>query len=631
MLLLVAGCSPELARLVIPEQRELDIRDPAAIVTSPLPNVPPPATVSSPAPKGPDKELSLDEAIRIALQTSTTIRTLVGTDVVASGQTIYDPAIANTTIDVARAPFDPIINAPNTFTHTENPQAFFDLINPGHANIPFSRIDNYELGLGISKKMVTGATLSLDDKFDASRFLPGAAPLNPQLRNGLTLSFNQPLMQGAGVAANIAPILIARINTEKSYFQLKDSVQELVRGVVEAYWAVVFARTDVWTRRQQVEQGQAAYARAEARKKAGFDPEAVVAQAKVALSNFRASLVTAEANLLQREDTLRNIMGLPPTEPMRFVPTTPPTAERFDPKWDAIVSLAEEYRPDLIELSLILEADQQNLIVARNQALPKMDAALLYRWNGLEGTAPNGDTISTTGGQFNDWSVGVSFSVPLGLRQGRANVRSAELVLLADRANLDQGRHHALHILSGNVRNLAQYYEQYKAFSETRTAARINLEQQVAEYRIGRVIFLNVLQAITDWGNAVSSEAQALAQYNTELANLEKQTGTILESHGIRFMEERCRAVGPLGRCAKPRCYPESVFPDQNAPRYPALGGPPEKQLEKDVPTFKDPPGPPKLAPLPQGLPLEYLPAPQIAPVRIGVPSAVAPQRLDGQ
>ena len=130
--------------------------------------------------------------------------------------------------------------------------------------------------------------------------------------------------------------------------------------------------------------------------------------------------------------------------------------------------------------------------------------------------------LETGPGQFTDWSLGVNFSVPLGLRQGRAAMRQAELILVRDRANLDQGVHAALNEVADSVRNLSQFYEQYKAFRETRTAARINLEQQLAEFRVGRAIFLNVLQAITDWGNAVSSEAQALAQYNTELARLER-------------------------------------------------------------------------------------------------------------
>src|SRR5947209_18386692 len=209
---------------------------------------------------------------------------------------------------------------------------------------------------------------------------------------------------------------------------------------------------------------------------------------------------------------------------------------------------------------------------------------MLYRWNGLEGTTPGGQRIESGAGAFTDWSMGVNFSVPLGLRAGRAGMRQAELVLCRDKANLQQGVHFAVNEVATSVRNISQFYEEYKAFRETRAAARINLEQQLAEFRAGRAIFLNVLQAITDWGNAVSSEAQALAQYNVELTNLERQTGTILETHGVRFLEERFKSVGPLGRLGPPACYPKAMPPGPNADRYPVDREAGEAALEKDKP-----------------------------------------------
>jgi outer membrane protein TolC len=571
---------------IVPEQRHLEVRDLDRLPKAHIPLIPPPITVSTVATPVIPQEMSLDDAIRIALANSNVVRVLAGTTAVSSGQTIYDPAIVNTTIDVARAAFDPVIAANNTFNRSEAPLAFSDLSNPLNTIIAGTRVDNYELGLGITKKTVTGGTFGLNVNDTVSRFNPGPVPLNPQAQSAVTLSYTQPLLQGGGVAVNLAPIVVARINTERSFFQLKDSMQELVRGVTEAYWAIVFARTDVWARRQQVEQGEAAFARSEARQRQGFGNAAEVAQTRVSLANFRANLITAEANLLQREAVLRNLIGLPPTEPARITPITPPTPERYDPNWDELIQLAEERRPDLIELKLIIEADQQNLLVAKNQALPRVDATMLYRWNGLEGTTPAGMRLETGPGQFTDWSLGVNFSVPLGLRQGRAAMRQAELILVRDRANLDQGLHAALNYVADNVRNISQFYEQYKAFRETRAAARINLEQQLAEFRAGRAIFLNVLQAITDWGNAVSAEAQSLAQYNTELARLERETGTILETHGVRFFEERFQSIGPLGRLAKPVCYPEAVPPGPNAPRYPVDREAGDAALEKDKPVL---------------------------------------------
>jgi outer membrane protein TolC len=614
---LISGC--HYGPLVLWEQRHLDVRDPAQLPHAVIPDVPLPATVSSPPSSADPTQLSLDEAIRIALANSQVVRTLAGVGAFASGKTVYDPAIANTAIDEARAAFDPIITARNAFNRLEQPQAFLDPRNPAGATIFGTRIDNHELGLGISKRTVLGGTLDLDAASSTDRFTPGPAPLNPQERSSLTLRYTQPLLKGAGIGPNLAPIIIARINTERSYFQFKDSIQELVRGVIEAYWAVVFSRTDVWARRQQEEQGEFAYARAEARRQVGKVTAGEVAQAKVSLSNFKAARIGAEASLLQREAALRNIMGLPPSEPEQLVPTTPPSPVRLEPKWDAILRLAEEQRPDLIELKLIIEADEQALIVARNQALPQLDASMLYRWNGLEGTAPNGTRLSTKPGEFTDWTLGVNFSVPIGLRRSRAGLRRSELFLARDWANLNQEMHNTLQLLAGNLRNLAQFHDLYRTYKETRAAARLNLEQQFFDYQVGRGeevknSYLNVLLAITDWGNAVSSEAQALAQYNTELANLERQTGTILETHGIRFAEEMFGSIGPLGRLAKPQGYPSALVPGPNSPRYPAGAEPADKLLEMEKPSLRrpvPPPPPPEEPPPPKRVPrLDVRPLP---------------------
>jgi hypothetical protein len=238
-------------------------------------------------------------------------------------------------------------------------------------------------------------------------------------------------------------------------------------------------------------------------------------------------------------------------------------------------------------LKLVLEADQQLLLQARNQALPRLNAVSLYRWNGLEGTMPAGDFIESPLGRSTDWTLGVNFSVPLGLRQGRAQVRQQELLIARDRANLEQGVFNAVYALALSIRNLDQFYEQYLAFRETRIAAEVNLEAQMVRYRVGVNQYINVLQAIVDWGNAVSSEAQSLTQYNTELARLQRETGTILETHGIRFYEERYGSIGPLGRMCPDVCYPMALRPTENEGAYPTSQRPSEEFFDLEDPLEK--------------------------------------------
>ena len=574
----------QLRPVILPEQTTIQVRDPSELVPAPIPYSPRPPTVSDPQFDSPPRNLSLDEAIAAGLANSEVVRVLAGVTAVSSGSTIYDVAVINTQIDQAQATFDPTAQVFNSWNHTDLPSGFFDPLNPGLSIIRGARTDNYNLDFGLSKQTRTGGVLDFGVNSDSSRFRPGVFPLNPLGRSSLDLSYTQPLLQGGGVGVNQVPIVLARIDTERSFFQYKESVQLSVRGIIEAYWALVFARTDLWAREQQVAQADFANTRTEQRLRVGDANAGDVAQTRVALENFRANLLTAQANVLQREAGLRNILGLPPYDPNRFVPVTPPSTEHLDLDWHGLVELAEQRRPDIIELKLILEADQQLLMQSQNQASPRVDAVALYRWNGLEGQMPNGVDVRSQPGQFTDWTLGVNFSVPLGLRRDRALLRRQELLIARDQANLQQGLHQTVHILAQNLRNLEQFYLQYIRFQAVRAAAKTNLDQQMARYNGGIVQFITVLQAIVDWGNAVSSEAQSLAQYNSELANLERETGTILESHGVAFYEERFGSIGPLGRLGPEHCYPKVMRPLPGIERYPTGDRPSEEAFDLQDP-----------------------------------------------
>lgn len=553
-------------RLILKEQRELEIRGPEGMFRAPLPRMPSPPTVSHELPDSADSPMELYEAVRIALERARVIRVLVGTSAQSSGATIYDPTIVNTQIDVNRARFDPTLTNQNTWRQNDLPQAF---------NVPpvdiFGNVNNtYTNTTTLSKRFLTGGTVALGFTPFAQKFNNGTGlPLNPQYSNSTTLTATQPWLANAGYRANAVPILVARLDTERSFFDMKDRVQELTRGVSEGYWQLVFSNVAVWVREQQIKQTKFFYELNEARYKAGIgNYEGEVAQARVSMENFEAQLIGARADRLQREAALRNLLGLPPSDGTRLTTVSLLRTTRVEQDWDSIVGLAETYRPDLIELKLVLEADQEQLYLAENQAQPQLDTVAQYRWNGLSGTTPANTTIDD-GGRFNDWAVGVNFSVPLGLRQSRANIRQRELLIMRDRANLNQFLHQTSHVLAQNLRNLDQYYEQYLAFQRVREAAKDNLDYRLAVAAVGgdrttTTPFLNVLQAINDWGSAVLNESQSLTLYNIELANLERQTGTILESNGIRFFEERYGSIGPLGKHFPYPYYSGAVPPGPN-------------------------------------------------------------------
>jgi outer membrane protein TolC len=592
-------------RIIYPEQRTIEYRDPSQFPFIPLPPSSPPATVTRP-PTEDVRYLSLDDAIRICLENDEVVRVLTGVTAVSSGQTIYDPAITNTLIDQEQARFDPFLTVNNAWDRIDLPSAFFlDPTNPAAGSaIGNLRTDDYRLNVGVTKENPLGGQWDFGLSVVNERF-GQLAPLNPQTTSNMNLGYTQPLLRGAGMRANLAPIVIARIETERSFFQLKGALQDQMASVIEGYWNLVAARVDVWATEQQIQQAEFALRLATAEQEIGRKDASDRAQAASSLATFRANLIAANNTVLQAEAALRNVLGLPPWDEARIVPATEPRFDRVPLEWQELVDLAAQRRPDLVELKLILEADEQQIIIANNNALPQLDAAGLYRWNGLSGEMPAGNGF--TSGAGNDWTLGVNFSVPLGLRQSRALLRQRELILARDRANLAQGLHAASHDLATTLRSLDLSYEQYVAYTSAREAALDNLRIQEGIFRSGfreSFNYLNVLLAITDWGNAVRNEAAAVAQYNTLLGEMERQTGTILETHGVRFYEERYGSIGPLGRLARPVCYPQSTPPTLNYDRYPPGERPAEQVFDlRDPIPRRSRPELPNPAPRPEPLP----------------------------
>ena len=570
---------------IFPERRTVEVREPHQLPRYQMPTALAPSTVSRPIADLEPQLLALDGSIRTSMRNLDVVRVLSGVTASNSGRSIYDIALTHTQIDQQQARFDPLLSVDNNWNVLENPQAIFDPLPPNNPLITGAQTRNFNTSTRLSKTDLTGGNFVFGVDATPAYTHPGSFALNPLTRSSTFVSYTQPLLKGGGIEFNLAPIVIAEISTERSYFQFKDAMQEHVRGVIEAYWSLVAARTDLWARKQQAEQLAENVRRVEARNRHGFDNRAELAQAQLALANIKASVVTAQGNVLLREAALRNMIGVSPSDGTLYIPTTPPINERFIPDWDQMLQLAEERRPDLIELKLILEADTQQLLIAKNSSRPQLDAVALYRWNGLSGNTPTGSRLSTSPGQYTDWTLGVNFSVPLGLRQARATVRQQELVIARDQINLKQGFHAATHILAATVRTLDQQYEQYLAFREARQAARVNLDAQILYWKKGLTIQINVLQAISDWGNTVSAEASALTQYNTQLATLERQTGTILETHGIFFVQESQQSIGPHGRFCNTRCYPRDTRPTENSDLYDDSTEPAENSFDLTPPT----------------------------------------------
>ena len=319
------------AQITVEEQRQMRWHQPNKILKFFTDAGPTPVTVATTNPDTPDKFISLDEAIQLALQHSEVIRVLTGVSATSTGNTIYDTAIANAAIDQAVGRFDPVYFANSTYRKTETPFSAPTSV-PFFATIEGAQTANNQAANGLQKTNRSGGIGQFSFSHNWSRDQTDSNPVfNPSEQSSLELSYTQPLLAGGGRAVNEAPIVIARLDLDRSYFQYKNSVQNLVQSVVAGYWALVASRTNLWAREQQLGLLKFSLDRALARQRTDQNDVTETSQSRVAYANLRASMISAQADVLQREAALRNALGLPPEDGRRLVPSTPP----HEIKWNS--------------------------------------------------------------------------------------------------------------------------------------------------------------------------------------------------------------------------------------------------------------------------------------------------------
>ena len=529
------------------------------VLPADLPSIPLPEIVLTPESNEP-WPLTLREAVYIALRNSQVIRTLEGDQVTSTGVTNYDPAIFEATRDAAIAAFDASVNLNYLADKYNQPPA--TVFGPG---IPANtRRDDATLTASLVKPWATGATTSVAYNPNPGYlyFPDGTSGIyNPKYASNTELYIKQPLLRGAGISVNRAPIRIAQLRADQSIWDVKQATLALVRSVEEAYWSLQAARAalhaiedilpllDSVVRIQQERLDEERTIRAE------------VAKARTQQAAFRQAAIEARASVLNQELHLRNLLGLPPNDGLTIEATdwASEAPLKFDPI--QIIQTAADNRPELMRQRLGIRIGEMNLIVAENGFKPQLDLQGLYRTNGLSDNV--GDSLEMMfQNKYTDWTAGASFSVPIGRRAARANLRAAELELSRERIILRQKMHATAHRLSDVLRQLESVRYQYDEAKTRVEESAIWMEGSRGRYEDPPpssdggdwlLAALNdYLLSLRSQADSITSRAQLLAQYNTLLATLQEVQGTLLSNYDIQLEGD------PITQARNSRWLPES-------------------------------------------------------------------------
>jgi len=477
---------------------------------------------------------------------------------------LVDPAIARANLSAEEAKFEGVFFA--SYRRNEN-SLFADLAQGQPTNS-----DSMELGVRLP--LATGGDISFSSPLNrGSDGLFFGAPGDDWLA-ALRLSMSQPLLRGAGVAANTHSIRVARWRGDIADARTKLEAIRVIANADKAYWNLYAAVRELEVRRAQYEAAQRQLERARRRVASGDAPEIEVVRAESGLGRTLEQIIVADANLRIRQRALKRLMNradMPVGGAVPLSPATDPNPLGLELDAPALAARAVADRMEMLELELQLAIDQSEIGFRRNAALPLFVLDYGYDIQGAGG-APQGAYRSL--GDSDSFNVGLRAEIPLGNEAARSRLDAAILARVqrlgtreARRLAIETEVHDALDALTQSWQRILA------ARLETVLAAR-TLAAEERQFDVGLRTSTDVLDASSRLADAQSREVAALAAYEIALVDIAFATGNSLGAARIRWEPFSKEELAELERL--PDAQPPALrggFSEVPAEASPGAGG----------------------------------------------------------
>ena len=558
---------------------------------------PSPLSIQNPS-ELPTFDLTLQDAVRAALQSSEVLRSLGGAVVTApQGQaTQIDAALTDlnpqTGTQAALAAFDAQVTSQLFWQKNDRPQN-----NSFAAFVPvvFGQTTGNYINQ-IQKRTATGAQFALrtnvvyDNNNNPTRFF------RSDFTGFLEAEYRQPLMAGSGTTYNriagptTVPgqyngVLITRINTDISLADFEFGVLRLINDVEGAYWELYFAYRALDAQLAGRESSLKTWQRINEIQKVGSrggaaDDEAQARSTYYLFASQVNDALSGTSGLYTAEQRLRYVMGLPPSDGRLIKPSDEPLQAEVAFDWEASLCDALTRRVEVRRQEWTIKRRELELIASRLNKRPRLDALTQYRWRGLGdhligARNPNNQfeslAQSITEGNFQEWQAGFDWSYAVGLRQASAAVRHAQLNLARDMTILKEQQLRISHDLSNASRQISRSYVQLQINYNRIEADKKRIEVLDAKKEAGlgsrdrgEDYITFVLQAQQQLASSESAFYRSLVDYNLALRDFHREKGSLLAYNQVNLSEDALdgamqQAAYQRGRHFTPRDNPEEV------------------------------------------------------------------------
>lgn len=514
------------------------------------------------------------QALRPLGPTTSTMPVDVGSLIVealrhsARVRAISDNAIiAETSIIRADAEFDTRAFMESKFVRTSIPTG--STLEAGF-NVPRLREEDWFYSAGLRRKNQYGGKVEIAQRVGLrdsnSNFF---FPYN-QGNSRLTMSYNQPLLNGAGVAYNTSLIVLANLDTRIAVNRSTAELQEYLLEVTETHWQLYLQRSVLLQQQRHLERAQGILARLEHRR--DLDSlNSQIARARAAVALRVTALIRANTAIRNAESRLRALVNSPEmlaNRTLEMVPIQAPSGDLVAVDLQRALVTALENRPEIDAATQEIEAARVRLNVARNELLPVLDGVLETYVSGLQGDY---NISQSVGDQFvtgePSYTAGLVFDVPLGRRAAKANEtrRLAELRQLSSRFQATVETVHsevevAVREVETTHRELQSKFEAMQASAADMDYLQRRWEMVPGEDRAASFMLEDLLDSQDRLALAEFNFAQGQIEYALSLTRLNRALGTLLKHEQVAVVRG-CEQQVPTIRFEKQAVPTERMPP----------------------------------------------------------------------
>jgi outer membrane protein TolC len=458
--------------------------------------------------------LTVEEAVALALERNFSIQ-------VAR----FETPVAEQRVRAAAGAFDPVLNASYTYELEQWRGYTVDR-------------ESASARAGIGSELPWGtrweAALEVNDR--TTPFDPLTGSLDDSVAAFAGIIVTQPLLRGAGLAAGLADVRIARSEVGIAREQFRAEVMDIVTATVAACHNLHLARENLRIARRNRDLAHRLLEDNRQRVRSGAMAPLDIVQAESETALREVSVISARAALRNAVNALKGLIWDDPATVLDLeIDMRPPaTPDWFEPELSRDLTLALASRPDYRAAGSGLDIRHLELAGLRRNALPQLDLVGAFGRRG-QAHALSASVDQAFGPGEDTYSIGAVLSIPFPNRSRSAERTAAYLRRNQAELALTQLEQRIRLELDDAATRLSADWERIQAARTARELAAKSLEAEEKKLRAGTSSTFVVLRLQGDLALAEIREVGAATDYAISLARYHQVRGHTLEAYRIRL------------------------------------------------------------------------------------------------